>query len=332
MRCEGLIRHVGLSEVDVEEIEAAQAFFPRSGRTAHPFDRGSGGGALRSGAGLGAAFIPFFSWPRASWPGPRRRWTPSPNAWASRPARSLWRISKRSPAMLPIRHPARSRIWRRTWRRPGSCCRTKISRRWIRPRGELPRPRQPVKAELERWEPEQLSQPPGGAVQGDGAVWRAQAPFEGGQGRHRTAVWGQTHRHPIGDGGGAARCAAGGRSHIGECAPQGVAQGQALGRGVFPHPGRGGPGKTGVADPSSGRTAGRPPRHMVAQLAKTDGTRIGQGGVRAPGCCCNLASTRHRPRLSRPLAGEEALQIGAVTQTDGPSARPRTGPNTTSAR
>ena len=68
MQKEGLIRHVGLSEVSVEEIEAARKHFPSS--RAEPVQPRRHGTARPSSttATRRIGFIPWYPLARASWP------------------------------------------------------------------------------------------------------------------------------------------------------------------------------------------------------------------------------------------------------------------------
>ena len=90
MREEGLIRHVGLSEVSVEEIEAARKYFPVATvqNRYNLVDRTSEA-VLAHCEAQGIGFIPWHPSIRARWPGWIRRSPPSPGATAS--ARGRWR-------------------------------------------------------------------------------------------------------------------------------------------------------------------------------------------------------------------------------------------------
>jgi aryl-alcohol dehydrogenase-like predicted oxidoreductase len=104
MQKEGLIRHVGLSEVGVEDIKAAQEFFPVVSvqNRYNLVDRGSEA-VLDHCASAGLGFIPWFPLAAGALAKPgsildsiarRKDATPSQIALA-------W-VLKRSPAMLPI--------------------------------------------------------------------------------------------------------------------------------------------------------------------------------------------------------------------------------------
>lgn len=128
LREEGLIRHLGLSNVDTGHLTEARAIAPVTAvqnqyHAAHRADVEM----LAACEEAGIAFAPFFlsaadvsstttAWPRSppgtGPPSPRSDW---PGCWP--PRRSL----SPSPA------PARSVIWRRTWPPNRSCSRTRTS-------------------------------------------------------------------------------------------------------------------------------------------------------------------------------------------------------------
>ena len=102
---EGKVRHVGLSEVSVEQIEAAREGRARRHR-AEPLQ--PGGPRVRGRAGLlrgarASASSPGSRSPAASSPSPAGRWITSPRRPARRRPKSPWPgCCARSPVMLPI--------------------------------------------------------------------------------------------------------------------------------------------------------------------------------------------------------------------------------------
>ena len=108
---EGLIRHAGLSEVSVEEIEAARKFFPvATVQNLYNLDRPRqrGGARLLRGATTSAS-SPGSRWPPATSPSPARRWTPIAHKANATPSQiALAWVLKRSPVMLPI--PGTSKV------------------------------------------------------------------------------------------------------------------------------------------------------------------------------------------------------------------------------
>ncbi len=92
MQKEGLIRHVGLSEVNVEEIKAAQKHF-KVATVQNLFNltnRSSNAVVDHCDEAQASASFRGSRWRLETWRGPARRSTPSPTATTPAPARSRW--------------------------------------------------------------------------------------------------------------------------------------------------------------------------------------------------------------------------------------------------
>ena len=115
MQREGLIRHVGLSNVNVEEIKAAQEHFEvATVQSLFNITNRSSDAVVDYCTRQGIGFIPWYRW-REAWRGPARRSIPSPTATMPPPARSRWRGCYGAvPSCCPSPAPARSSIWKKT--------------------------------------------------------------------------------------------------------------------------------------------------------------------------------------------------------------------------
>ncbi|WP_458315735.1 aldo/keto reductase [Mycolicibacterium brisbanense] len=110
MKAEGKIRHIGLSEVDVEQLKAAQRITPiASVQNLYNLANRSAEPVLNEAAAQGIAFIPWFplaAGPLAATDGPLHQLAVDHGATPSQLALA-W-LLRRSPAMLPI--PGTSRV------------------------------------------------------------------------------------------------------------------------------------------------------------------------------------------------------------------------------
>jgi pyridoxine 4-dehydrogenase len=104
MRDEGLIRHVGLSQVDVEEIEAAQAFFPvTTVQNLYHLARRDSEEVLAYCEAHGIGFIPWFPLAAGDLARPGGLLDRiAPRLGASHGQVALAWLLRRSPVMLPI--------------------------------------------------------------------------------------------------------------------------------------------------------------------------------------------------------------------------------------
>ena len=129
LRDEGKVRHVGLSEVTVAEIEAAQAVVPivsvqnlynlANRRSEQVLDHCESGDRVH----------PVVPHRRRDAVAPaRRRWPRSPRRSGPPLPRWLWRgCCAARPSCFPSREPRRWLIWRRTAQHPRWCCPTRSS-------------------------------------------------------------------------------------------------------------------------------------------------------------------------------------------------------------
>jgi pyridoxine 4-dehydrogenase len=138
MHREGLIRHAGLSQVSVEEIEAAQRILPgRHGAEPLQPDRPPSEAVLDYCTAKGIGFIPWYPLASGDLAKPGRRSTTLARETGATPGQiALAWMLKRSPVMLPI--PGTSQVKHLERQRQAAAI-TAVGRGLHRPRPAGPR-------------------------------------------------------------------------------------------------------------------------------------------------------------------------------------------------
>ena len=130
---EGLIAHAGLSEVSVEDIEAAVKVFPVATvqNRYNLVDRGSEA-VLNYCEKHGIGFIPWYPLASGDLAKPGGLLDSVAKAHKAAPSQiALAWVLKRSPVILPIPGTSKFSHWKKTWPQQTFTCRKTISRRWI---------------------------------------------------------------------------------------------------------------------------------------------------------------------------------------------------------
>lgn len=113
LREEGLIRHLGVSNIDAAQLAEARAIAPVV-CVQNPYADDLA--LLAECEAAGIAYVPFFLLGGGRTPWTRPAWKRSPPAWAQRPPRSSWPCSWPRPRPCsPSPARATSPTWRRTW-------------------------------------------------------------------------------------------------------------------------------------------------------------------------------------------------------------------------